>query len=73
MWRGSQTGGNFTADTWQSFPRSRLVLLCKAQPTLCDAAWSEWTQVDEGAKAAMTLATGGLGSFISLQDQQRFR
>lgn len=73
VWRGSQTGGNFTADNWQSFPRSRLVLLCKHRPTLCDAAWSEWTQVDAGAKAAMGQATGGLGTYISLQEQQQYR
>lgn len=75
VWRGSQTGGWFTKDTWKSFPRSKIVLFSKEQPALCDAGFSSFSgQVDgEETKKDITETTGGFASYISLKDMQRYK
>jgi hypothetical protein len=37
IWRGRTTGGMFTNQTWQAFPRSKLVRLCLNHADVCDA------------------------------------
>lgn len=73
VWRGSQTGGRYTKSNWRTFPRSQLVLACRASPNWCDAGFSSWTQVDPGAQFDMHTVLGGLSSYVSEEQMQEWR
>lgn len=46
FWRGSTTGGFFTAATWNIFPRSKLVLLSLDYPKIINARFHHVAQCD---------------------------
>lgn len=46
LWRGATTGGHYSLDNWQEYPRSQLVLFSKKHPTLVDAKFSHVAQAD---------------------------
>ena len=72
VWRGSQTGGQYTGENWRSFPRSMLVLKCVQIPERCDAGFSSYTQVDAEAKQSIDRELG-LKSSIPLEGMQQWR
>jgi hypothetical protein len=45
FWRGTQTGGYYTEETWRTFSRSKFVLACFDRPDLCDAGFTGYSQV----------------------------
>lgn len=72
VWRGSQTGGAYSKDTWRHFPRSLLVLKCAEMPTRCDAGFSAFTQVSDEAKIEIE-AIIGLKQPIKLERMQEWK
>jgi hypothetical protein len=75
VWRGSQTGGWFTKNTWKTFARSKIVLFSKDHPELCDAGLSSFSgQVeDDETKKDILAETGGFASYINLKDMQKYK
>ena len=42
IFRGAPTGGTYAAASWRARARARLVLACRAIPSLCDAGFHTW-------------------------------
>ena len=57
IWRGTQTGGLYTQETWTQFARSRLVLFSQQHPDVVDARFSGFSQVIDEAKDAILHAS----------------
>jgi hypothetical protein len=74
FWRGSTTGGHYNRTNWDSFPRSRMVLLCEEQDIreMCDAAFIGFEQVDSEMKAFLTKKFS-LKDPISLEDHNKYK
>ncbi|MEI6791111.1 MAG: glycosyl transferase family 90 [Myxococcaceae bacterium] len=72
VWRGSQTGGDYNESNWKEFPRSKLVLFSQKRPDLCDAGFSNYTQVSPGGKKAIEKAVG-LKKAISMENMQAYK
>jgi len=73
FWRGSQTGGMYGLDNWESFPRSKLVLLSQQRPALIDAGFTAWTQVFPRARKRMVQVLGRLSEFVDMGEHWRFK
>ena len=61
FWRGSTTGGPFLPQSWAERPRAVLVQLCHANPSYCDADFTEFMRSENiplATQQAMTLELG---------------
>lgn len=72
FWRGSSTGGDFTLDNWQSFPRAKLVLHSFSSPRDLDARFTSLVQMDNQTRYYLT-AKGFLGMPYSPNDHIRYK
>lgn len=75
VWRGSQTGQSgrmYDEHNWHEFPRSRLVLFCQNRPDMCDAGFSNYTQVTPAGRKSIQKAVG-LKQSISMENMQAYR
>ena len=71
IWRGTTTGGNFTAWNWRDYPRSRLVNMCNSS-RLCDAKFTGYPQASSEAEAAIR-ACGGHSEPVNMSDFLKYR
>ena len=55
VWRGTTSGGVFTKYTWRHLTRSRISLLCKERPDLCDVGFSSFDPTHTTAEATQEM------------------
>ncbi|KAL6064347.1 hypothetical protein QOT17_010929 [Balamuthia mandrillaris] len=53
VWRGSTTGGRYTADNWKDKLRTKLVLFSQQYPDLLDAGFTGFVQTSKEARQEM--------------------
>ncbi len=72
FWRGATTGGIFTTQQWQSFPRSKLVLASLNFPDLLDAKFTQLCQEAEN-NTEVTSHLELMGNSVSPESSLRYK
>lgn len=71
VWRGSTTGGRFSLNNYENFPRYKLVVLSKKRPDLIDARFTNVCQYDsEEVKRKLEEFSVNC---LTVQDQIRYK
>lgn len=74
IWRGTTTGsphnGQYTPTNFRDFPRTQLVEISLANPTVVDA---RFTKLCQGAELFPTLLAPYCGNFMSIPDHIRYK
>jgi hypothetical protein len=72
VWRGTTSGGLFTKPRWRHMARSRIAMLCKKRPDLCDVGFSSYDQRHTTPDALEEMkAEVGLKQPISMKDMAK--
>lgn len=72
VWRGSTTGGTYTEHSWDLLPRSRISLLCKERPDLCDAGFTSVVPHSTVQAQKVMRAVLGIKDRVSMPDMARW-
>ena len=72
FWRGSSSGGVYTRENWQNFPRVKLVQLSSENPNLIDA---KFTTLPQNDKAVMDMLSEKypLALYVSQADHVKYK
>lgn len=72
LWRGAMTGGDFTPETFLSFPRTKAITASLANPHLIDAKFTNLTQCFD-CETIRDLYGEYFGQFLSTQQQIAYK
>lgn len=74
FWRGATTGGVFSDDNWDQFPRTQLALHSLESPDFLDAKITKVCQVAPGSRVHEILLEHGLmGQSVTIEDHLQYR